>query len=406
MEALALLGVKPATLYTYVSRGFIRRLATEGRRESLYLREDLERMRLRSTLRTTEAVRAAGAIRYGEPIISTSITKLTPAGPHYRSRSAIELATDGVLFESVAELLWTGMPAPNVAWPVAPISEPVLTATRHLANLVNRASLHDAFSIVTVSAGIAFGNSVTRRSEPDAQLLAARQIILLLTGCFGLLTRRATYRPPQNGETVVQALARALGVRSTKHSLLPLNAALVLSADHELNPATFVARIAASSDGDLHSCITAAINTNSGTRIARGCDRLETLIRSRADTSGIARNLAASEMREFVDSGFNHPLYPDGDPRGRWLLGRLPRMRASSTSLNALLRDVEEACLKHNLQPRLELSLVLLAIALGLPPGAAAGLYTLGRIAGWVAHISEQRVAGFLIRPRAKFVGG
>ena len=42
-EALRLLGVKPATLYTYVSRGWVARVAQGGRRGSLYLRADLER---------------------------------------------------------------------------------------------------------------------------------------------------------------------------------------------------------------------------------------------------------------------------------------------------------------------------------------------------------------------------
>jgi citrate synthase len=45
------------------------------------------------------------------------------------------------------------------------------------------------------------------------------------------------------------------------------------------------------------------------------------------------------------------------------------------------------------------------AFALRLPPGSAAGLFAVGRAAGWIAHALEQRAAGFLLRPRARYVG-
>jgi len=78
-------------------------------------------------------------------------------------------------------------------------------------------------------------------------------------------------------------------------------------------------------------------------------------------------------------------------------------MNSRRTHVSRLLRDIEAVKVEYSLTPRLETSLVLLCIALQMPAGTAAGLYTLGRIAGWVAHVAEQRLAGFLIRPRAKF---
>jgi citrate synthase len=52
-----------------------------------------------------------------------------------------------------------------------------------------------------------------------------------------------------------------------------------------------------------------------------------------------------------------------------------------------------------------ELALVLLGIAMGLPKNTSGALFTLSRTAGWVAHVREQRLAGTLLRPRAKFIG-
>src|SRR5207237_7626602 len=75
-EAVDILAVKPATLYTYVSRGLIRRLPTPGQKHSLYYREDIERVRARHDARAAEGVIAAPAVRYGEPIVSTSVTEI------------------------------------------------------------------------------------------------------------------------------------------------------------------------------------------------------------------------------------------------------------------------------------------------------------------------------------------
>jgi citrate synthase len=54
--------------------------------------------------------------------------------------------------------------------------------------------------------------------------------------------------------------------------------------------------------------------------------------------------------------------------------------------------------------PTVDFGLVALASALGLPPGAAAAVFAVGRSAGWVAHVLEQREQGHLLRPRARYV--
>src|SRR3954452_23743551 len=93
-EALNGLRVKPETLYSYVSRGLIRRVAhTDGR--SLYAREDVERVRARSFARSGHGPVAASAVHWGEPILATQITEITSAGPRYRGELATGLALSG-----------------------------------------------------------------------------------------------------------------------------------------------------------------------------------------------------------------------------------------------------------------------------------------------------------------------
>ena len=59
----------------------------------------------------------------------------------------------------------------------------------------------------------------------------------------------------------------------------------------------------------------------------------------------------------------------------------------------------------RTVRPTLDLGLVAVASALRAPRGTAGAFFAIGRSAGWVAHALEQREAGHLLRPRARYVG-
>ena len=86
--------MKPATLYAYVSRGLLRSVAVPGTRAKRYLRADVERLRARSGARSGHAPAAAGALRWGAPVIDTSISAISAEGPLYRGRAAVDLAAE------------------------------------------------------------------------------------------------------------------------------------------------------------------------------------------------------------------------------------------------------------------------------------------------------------------------
>jgi citrate synthase len=401
-EAIGLLDVKAATLYTYVSRGLVRRILDPVRRRSLYHREDLDRVRARSGARAADGVVASGAMRYGEPIVTTSITELTAAGPRYRNRSALELAAANVPFEDVAELLWTGRLAEvQRPWALEPLPAVFLDMARGLPSGEGHAAIDDLFALCTLALGMSKGRPAERANDSVSHAADVRQLLQALTGCFAVLRKPYAYRPPQSGESVALSVAHSLGTAPSPKTLRLLNAALTVSADHELNPATFVARIAASSEVDLYSCVAAALCT----RIARGCDRLEQWLREERDPRNLQAQLTDEYLGSPAKSGFNHPLYPQGDPRGRFLLDLTFEALASTEDLRRIRAFIETAGRRHKLFPRIELALAVTAFGLRLPPGSAAGLYTLGRIAGWIAHVNEQRLAGYLIRPRARYAG-
>src|SRR5258705_8715974 len=96
-EAARFLDVKLPTLYAYVSRGLVRsRPAGEGR-ERQYLRADLARLKAARRERA-RGTGLSGALHWGEPVLESSVTRITDAGPAYRGHLATDLARSGVGF--------------------------------------------------------------------------------------------------------------------------------------------------------------------------------------------------------------------------------------------------------------------------------------------------------------------
>lgn len=162
-----------------------------------------------------------------------------------------------------------------------------------------------------------------------------------------------------------------------------LDAARVLCADHGLNPSTFTARLAASTGSDPYAWVVAALATFSGPR----------------------HGMASVELAERLQDptwcppgpGFDHPLYPDGDPRGEGLLDRCPP--------KGRLEEAVRQGRRSGHLPTVDAGLLAVTEALGLPAVAAPLLFVSGRVLGWLAHGAEQSETPGPLRPRGRFEG-
>jgi citrate synthase len=401
--AARLLGVRRATLYSYASRGLLRRRDGVRRGTSQYRREDLERLRERGEARAGHGPAAAGALRFGEPVLESAVSGLRPDGPLYRGHRATELAARGERFESVAELLWGGtLPAAAPAWPA-----PEARSLRRLAAL--RAHLPAAArpldGLLLALAALAAGDLVPHGRARPAELDFARRLIRTLAAAAALARDPGRLAEAGTAGSVAEAVARALGTRPAPRARAALDVALVLLADHELNASTFAARVAASSGAGLAASMLAAMATLSGPRHGGECDRVEALLAGIERPARAAAVARARLARGEALPGFGHTLYPAGDPRTPPLLEAALRLAPDEPRLRVLRALVDAASAAGLERPTVDVGLVALACALRLPPGSASALFALGRCAGWVAHALEQREAAFLLRPRARYVG-
>ncbi|WP_310731647.1 citrate/2-methylcitrate synthase, partial [Burkholderia multivorans] len=85
------------------------------------------------------------------------------------------------------------------------------------------------------------------------------RIIQAFSGAAGLIGSSSTYTPPREGEAIAACIARGLGQEDNADVIRIIDAALVLSAENELSPPAFAARICASTGADLYACISSAL---------------------------------------------------------------------------------------------------------------------------------------------------
>lgn len=408
-EAMALLKVRPQTLYAYVSRGWIRSVAQKGLKEKLYSREDIARVSQRSLARSGHGPVAASAMNWGEPIFATSITEITEQGPRYRGQLAADLVRSGATFERVAELLWTGtLPASTASaaiWPVPQPTRELSGLAQILAALDAGDNLLEAFAMVVLMLGMRRG-PVAQRLQQGNTLLAAREIMQTLVGCCGFIGPAHAFQPLRRGESLVDGLVQSLAMTPTAGNREALRAILILMADHELPPGTLSARVVASTGGTLHSCLASALCATSGVDVGRMYGRVEDFLGHPRGKSVLGKRASSLHAAGQRVPGFDHPLYPKGDPRATVLLDIARARSVGSRELRAIYGFIDDIHASAALLPRQELAVVVLCRALGLPRQAAAALFALGRTAGWVAHVLEQRAGGTLLRPRARFVSG
>lgn len=187
------------------------------------------------------------------------------------------------------------------------------------------------------------------------------------------------------------------------------NKVLILHADHELNASTFTARVVASTDADLYSCLTAAVCALKGP-LHGGANEavfkmLETIDQGDVSVDAyLAKRLANHEKI----SGFGHRIYKNGDPRAKYLRIAAKEMATETHQLKwyHLSETISHYMATHTkLKPNVDFYTATIYHCMGLPANAFTLLFAVCRTGGWLAHIREQRQMHTLIRPSSEYIG-
>jgi citrate synthase len=251
-------------------------------------------------------------------------------------------------------------------------------------------------------------------SDEQAREDLARASVMALS--FVAQSARGTGRPPVSQTEVDKArsiperfLIRWRGEADPAH-VKAIDAYWISAAEHGMNASTFTARVVASTGADVAAALSAGVGALSGplhggapSRVLKMLDEVE------------AMGDADRWVKEALDRGerlmgFGHRVYRAEDPRARVLrrtareLGSV-RFETAEALEQAALAELQARRPDRVLATNVEFwSAVILDMA-EIPAELFTPMFTCARVAGWSAHILEQKREGRLIRPTAKYVG-
>ena len=193
---------------------------------------------------------------------------------------------------------------------------------------------------------------------------------------------------------------------------------LILHADHTFNASTFAARQVASTRAHMYSAVSAAIGALSGE--LHGGANYE-VMRMLLDIK--TEDRVESWIKEKMDKGerimgMGHAVYKTYDPRAL-VLKELSKKLAEKTNepwFN-ITQKVEQTTIEEmkkrkgvDIYPNVDLYSASVYYMLKIPMDLNTPIFAISRVAGWAAHIIEEKFAEAapkpaLYRPQAVYVG-
>ena len=187
-----------------------------------------------------------------------------------------------------------------------------------------------------------------------------------------------------------------------------MDVSLILYTEHEFNASTFACRVVAGTGSDFYSCVCAGIGALRGP-LHGGANEaaMEVIEKFTAPDDAEAAMLERLAQKQVV-MGFGHPVYRISDPRSDIVKSWSQKLSLGhpEAPLYAVSERIEAVMKREkNLFPNLDFFSASAFHFLGVPTSMFTPIFVFARIAGWAAHILEQRETRRLIRPTAEYTG-
>jgi citrate synthase len=194
---------------------------------------------------------------------------------------------------------------------------------------------------------------------------------------------------------------------------------LVLHADHTFNASTFAAREVASTHAHLYASVAAAVGALSGELHGGANTRVMQMLQEIGSPEKAEAYVKAKLDAGDKVMGMGHAVYKTLDPRApilKELALELGERTGESFWIDIAekVRAVTQAEFKarrdQEIYPNVDFYSAAAYYQLGIAPDLFTPVFAIGRVAGWCAHVVEEKFAEAqekpaLYRPKAEYVG-
>jgi citrate synthase len=251
-------------------------------------------------------------------------------------------------------------------------------------------------------------------SDEEARDQLARASVMALS--FVAQSARGTGQPqvPQSevdkGTSIPERFVIRWRGEANPDHVKAIDAYWISAAEHGMNASTFTARVIASTGADVAAALSGAVGALSGPLHGGAPSRVLKML------DGVKEMGDADRwVKQALDSGerlmgFGHRVYRAEDPRARVLRRTAKEIGSERYEVAEALEKAALAELKARkpdrvLATNVEFWSAVVLDTAEVPPDLFTPLFTCARVAGWSAHILEQKREARLIRPTAKYIG-
>ena len=216
--------------------------------------------------------------------------------------------------------------------------------------------------------------------------------------------------PNANLNQAANFLYMLFGEEPTEQEARLMEKDFVIHAEHGINASAFAARVAASTNSDLHSAVVSGIGTLKGPAHGGAAEEVMAMaldIGEEEKAEGYVRNILDGGGRIM---GFGHRVYKVEDPRARHLQTACQALGDQKGQpkwfrILSKVAEVMEPYQSRGICPNVDFWAGAMYHLMGIPKELFISIFAMGRIPGWTAQVTEQFSDNILLRPLLLYDG-
>lgn len=188
---------------------------------------------------------------------------------------------------------------------------------------------------------------------------------------------------------------------------------LLIHAEHDFNASTFAARVVASTLSTCYCSISSAIGALYGSLHGGANQRVIEMAEEIGDKNNVAAWMEKALAQKRKVMGMGHREYKAKDPRANIIQNYLVQLSEKKQDFRyyEILQEVEKVfrgkmeTAGKPIYPNVDFYSGAVYRLLGIPAILFTPIFAVGRVAGWLAHILEQRSDNRIYRPESLWTG-